>query len=336
MSNPLPSAVLQAMTPEGYRLPVIDVTHPAFRLADSPQDVEALRLSLAETEHRQRRAPLFLMRIMMRLAARRSLLLKALSQPDGGFLPGLTTYVLKLGADNLVPPYDGPIDRRLAASEMVTSMRLRLQQTASLTAQALRTDLAGASGAPLHLLNIGGGPAIDSLNALILLRQHAPELLARPITIHVLDPDSIGPAFGAAALDALAAVGGPLAGLIIRFQHTPYDWAAPAALLRLTGKLVAGGGVVGASSEGALFEYGDDDTVTANLKALKEGGARFVAGSVTRADPITQRRLANSRLKLKPRGIERFTVLARAGGFDVAEAWPALISDQVLLRPSAA
>jgi hypothetical protein len=333
MIRPLPSGVFQAMTHEGYPLPVIDVTHPAFRLADSAQDIEVLRRSLEAATGRQRGAPPFLTQILLRLAARRSRLLKALSQPEGGVLPGLVTYVLKLGADNLVPPFDSPVDHRLAASEVVASMRLRLQQTAALTAQGLRTDLAGASGAPLHLLNIGGGPAIDSLNALILLRKQAPELLARPITLHVLDPDAAGPAFGANALEALSAIGGPLAALVIHFVHTPYDWAAPEALLRLAGRLTAGGGVVAASSEGALFEYGDDDTVTANLRALKEGGARFIAGSVTRADPVTRQMLAHSRFRLKPRGIERFTALAQAGGFAVAEVRPALISDQVLLRP---
>ncbi|MDB5459604.1 MAG: hypothetical protein JWO72_1345 [Caulobacteraceae bacterium] len=336
MIHSLRSGVLQAMTPEGYRLPVIDITHPAFRLADAPEDIEALRRAWLETMRRQRWMPPPVMRLLLRLAARRSLLVKALFQPDGNVLPGLTTYVLKLGADNLVPPFDSPVDRRLAASELVVSIRLRLQQTARLTVDGLRGDLAGAARAPLALINIGGGPAIDSLNALIVLRKEAPQLLERPVTVHVLDPDSGGPAFGAAALAALSGPGGPLEGVAVQFAHVAYDWNDAAVLRRLAGDLTGAGAIVAASSEGALFEYADDDAVVANLAALKAGGAVQVTGSVTRSDPMTLRMLANSRFALKPRGIDRFAALAQTAGFTVAQVRPALISDQVLLRPQAA
>ena len=40
-----------------------------------------------------------------------------------------------------------------------------------------------------------------------------------------------------------------------------------------------------AYSEGALFEYGDDQAVIANLKALRVGGVAVVSGSVTSGDP---------------------------------------------------
>jgi hypothetical protein len=330
------SDVLEAMTAEGYRLPVIDITHPAFRLADGPQLVEALRQAWLETERAQRWTPPLLMRFLLLLAARRSLLVEALFLPEGDVLPGLTTYVLKLGADNLVPPFDSPVDRRLAASELVVSMRLRLQQTATLTAEGLRGDLARAAGAPLELINIGGGPAIDSLNALILLRKEAPQLLERSITVHVLDPDSAGPAFGANALAALAGPGGPLEGVGVRLVHVPYDWNEPAVLRRLAGALTAAGAIVAASSEGALFEYADDGAVVANLAALRAAGAVQVTGSVTRGDAMTLRILANSRFALKPRGIDRFSALAHTAGFAVAQVRPALISDQVLLRPRTA
>jgi hypothetical protein len=337
MISPVPSAptsdVLQAATLDGFRLPVIDITHPAFRLDDSPAGVAALSDAQAQIERKQGRAPKFLMRLMVRLAARKSRLVKALFSPDGDVLPGLTTYVLKLGAENLVSPYDTSMDRRLAAAGLVVSMRLRLQQTATLLAEGLRPELESRPGARLELINIAGGPAIDSLNALILLRQEAPGLLDRPITVHVLDPDTIGPAFGCNALSALTGSAGPLHGCDIGFVHIPYDWSDPGPLERLARALTGAGAIVAASSEGGLFEYGDDDEVIANLKALRAGGAVVVAGSVTRGDPATRSRLAQSRFKLKPRGIEGFAPLAQAGGFAVEDVRPALISDQVLLRP---
>ena len=244
--------VAYAPAPDGHDFPVIDVTNPAFRVDSSAEGVEALRRAhFAET--RRNRLPPFVIRAMLHLLARRSLLVRALVKPEASYLGGLTTYALKLGAENLVPPFDHPIDRRIGASAMVTSMRVRLQQTAELIAEGLRAPLGERPGASLHLVDIAGGPAMDSLNALILLRAAAPDLLTRPVTIHVLDLDDKGPRFGASALAALLAAGGPLAGLEIGFRHIAYDWNETAVLQHLLRDLPALA-VVAGSSEGGLFD----------------------------------------------------------------------------------
>jgi hypothetical protein len=276
------------------------------------------------------------LRYFMRSAAKRSLLARALLEPEGAVLPGLSTYMMKLGTDNLIPPFDSKIDRQFAAAPGVLSMRIRLQQVAKLIAQGLETDLAQRPGAALHLINIGGGTAIDSLNSLLLLRRSSPELLRRQVTVHVLDPDTNGPAFGANALAALSAEGAALAGLDVRLSHHTYNWNEVEPLRELIRKLLAEDSIVAASSEGALFEYGSDAAVVANLKALHaEGrGARVVAGSVTRADELTRHSLALTRFKLVPRGAERFADLIRDTGFSLARVEPALLSDQVQLRPA--
>jgi hypothetical protein len=324
--------VAYAPAPDGHDLPVIDVTNPAFRVDSSAAGVAALRRAHFAETRGNRLAP-FLVRAMLRLLARRSLLVRALMKPEASYLGGLTTYALKLGAENLVPPFDHPIDRRIGASAMVTSMRVRLQQTAELIAEGLRPVLRERPGAALHLVDIAGGPAMDSLNTLILLRAPAPELLARPIAIHVLDLDDRGPRFGAAALAALQAEGGPLAGVEIGFRHIAYDWNETAALARLLRDL-PDPAIIAASSEGGLFDYGSDAAVAANLDALRDGGAALVAGSVTRADELTRRSLAGARFKLVPRGVEVFAVLAGGARWHLARAAPALISDQVLLVPA--
>lgn len=325
--------ILYAPAPDGLELPVIDVTNPAFRLDGSADAVERLRRAhLAET--RRSRLPPFPMRVMLRLLARRSVVRRALVKPEASYLGGLITYVLKLGADNLVPPFDQPIDRRIAASAVVTSIRVRLQQTAELIAEGLAPALRGRPGAQLHLVDIAGGPAMDSLNALILLRVTAPELLARPVAIHVLDLDEKGPRFAAAALAALQAEGGPLAGLEIAIRHIPYDWSETALLARLLRDLAKAPAVIAASSEGGLFDYGSDEAVMANLAVLRQGRAAFVAGSVTRADDLTRRSLAGGPFKLVPRGADLFGRLAAQAGWRLARVAPALISDQVLLTPA--
>jgi hypothetical protein len=307
-----------ARTREGHDLPVIDVTDPRF-----------------DGERRRHRIPKFIMRMMLRAAARKSRLVRELFNSDASYVDGITTYVMKLSADQLVPPYDSPMDRRAAASPHVTLLRLRMQQIARLLADGLVEHLAGAAGAPLHLINVGGGPALDSVNALALLcRDHA-DLMRRPVVVHVLDSSQDGPLFGANAFEALRADGRPLHRLDAAWEHHDYDWNAPAALADLVRDLARAGCVIAASSEGALFEYGGDDAIVANLEALRAdgAGARLVAGSVTRNDEARRRMMEETRFRLIPRGLEGFAPLATRAGFTIAKAEPAWLSDQVLLRP---
>src|SRR5262249_55092524 len=153
---------------------------------------------------------------------------------------------------------------------------------------------ADAPDAPLHLVNIAGGPALDSINALIMLARAPATLIHRPITIHVLDAQEDGPTFGARALLALAAPGAPLHGLDVQFQHQAYDWNQTAPLARLLADLAACGAVIAASSEGGLFEYGTDDAIVANLTALARAGVPIVAGSVTSSSEMRKRMIAQA------------------------------------------
>lgn len=322
--------LLHALTRDGISLPVIDVTDPRFAVPDDAEGLAHLFAQAAAETRRYRRMPSFIMRFLMRRAARQSLILRALFSGDASFLDGTTTYVMKLGADNLPPPYDSPADRRVAASTPLTLLRLRTQQVAKLLADGVGAALASTPEAPLHLVNIAGGPAIDSMNALILLRQRGADP-KRPIVIHVLDGDDAGPFFGRNALAALMQNGAPLAGLAIEFDHRHYDWndvATLEALLRETH-----GAVIGASSEGGLFEYGSDDAVVANLRALREGGVHAVTGSVTSGSEQHRRNITVSRFRLHPRGLEGFAPLAERAGWKVARAEPAQLSDQVSLSP---
>ena len=330
-----PHGLATARTREGHDLPVIDVTDPHFAVQEDDGAVRALYDAFVDGERRRRRIPKFIMRAMLRRAAKQSRMVHALFASDAAYVDGMTTYVMKLGVDNLVPPYDTPMDRRLATSPHVTLLRLRTQQVARLLADGLVAHLAKAGGAPLHLINIGGGPALDSLNALVLLRRDRADLLARRIVIHVLDSGTDGPFFGANALAALRVDGRPLHGLDAAWEHRDYDWNAPAPLAHLVRDLAGAGGVIAASSEGALFEYGSDDAIVGNLAALRAAGAgaKLVAGSVTRDDETRRQMIAETRFKLIPRGLAGFAPLAARAGFAIAQAAPAGLSDQVLLRP---
>ena len=333
-SPPPPRPLLSAATRDGVILPVIDVTDPRFAIADDPDSRARLFAQSAAEEERNRRLPAFIMRFLLRRAAKRSRLLRAIFGGDASFLDGITTYVMKLGAENLPPSYDNRMDRRVAASAHLKLLRLRTQQVARLLADALAAELAQAPDAPLALVNIAGGPAIDSMNALILLRQRDAGLLRRRTVIHVLDQDDAGPFFGNNALAALMQDGAPLAGLDVSFRHRHYDWNAPASLETLLRELDATGAVVAASSEGGLFEYGSDDVVVANLTTLRAANVRAVAGSVTSDDDRRRRMMTGSRFKLHPRGVKGFAPLATGAGWRIARTESAQLSEQVLLAPS--
>jgi hypothetical protein len=328
-------AIVYAKTADNVTLPVIDITHPAFAVRDDPDSLAALRDTFIASHRRHSRIPRFMTRLLTRLAARRSPLLRAMLASDREYLDSISTYMLKLGANHLPPGFDGPMDRKIASLPHIALVRLRMQQVATLLADALVVPLQDNPGAALHLVNIAGGPALDSINAVILLATARDALLRRPIVIHVLDSQREGPTFGARALAALASAEGPLDGLDMKFRHQPYDWNDTAPLARLLGELAPQGAILAASSEGGLFEYGTDDAITANLTALAAAGVDLVAGSVTSATDIRKQIIAVTKFRLRPRGLAGFEPLAHHGGYAIAETRSAVLSEQVLLRRSA-
>src|ERR1041384_2606941 len=94
--NTAENAVAFAKTRDGLTLPVIDVTRPPFAVPDDPASLRALRDSFLEWLRQQQRIPRFLGKLLMRLATRRSRLLRVIFDSDQGYLDSITTYVMKL------------------------------------------------------------------------------------------------------------------------------------------------------------------------------------------------------------------------------------------------
>ena len=92
--------------------------------------------------------------------------------------------------------------------------------------------------------------------------------------------------------------------------------------------------VVAASSEGALFEYGSDEDITANLQALYEATPEntVVIGSLTRADATGRIMNGSSRAAIKMRGLEAFTTLIERAGWTIARSIDRPISHDVSLK----
>src|SRR3569833_895634 len=129
------NALLRAVTRDGISLPVINITQPENDNTEphnhKPKETNTQHTLFdraAEDARRHQRLPQFIMRFILRRAARQSQILRALFVGDGSFLDGITTYVMKLGAEHLPPPFDSPTDRRVAASAQLKLLRLRTQQ----------------------------------------------------------------------------------------------------------------------------------------------------------------------------------------------------------------
>jgi hypothetical protein len=306
--------VLYANTEEGVRTAVIDVTHPAFRVTATESELAAMAEQYILEAGKQREVP-----ESVREALRNSMLGRALMAASGTFVDGMTTYRLKLGPENLGEEAS-PIDRRIAASFPAFAARLRLQDMSALLAEGLVRTLAFEPHQGVCFVNIGGGAGADSWNALIhLYGEDAGLLMGKSIAIAVLDLDARGAAFGVRACEVLCASGAPLNGLDVSFQYLSYEWSDASRLRKVLEGLNAGEAACGISSEGGLFEYGSDEEIVANLKALHAGTAEdaFVVGSVTREGTVVRASLIASRVATRARTMEAFRGLCEQAGWSV-------------------
>lgn len=312
--------VCYAASDDGIELPVIDVTHPAFACELGPAELSTLIDEAVRDSATVKNTP---PEVLCAIAAQ-SILARGWVQSVGSFMSGMITYLNRLGPENLGDGYAGPIDRRMAAGLMALSFRFRLRDVARLIADALAPLVAVREDRPVHLFNIGGGPAADSLNGLILIHKEHPERLrGHRISIEVLDLDAEGPCFGSRALSALLAQNAPLGGLDATFQIVKYDWSGVAELR----KALAGVGEMGAgvcSSEGGLFDYGSDEDIVANLTVLRDATpADFVVvGSVVRDVATLDPRLKattgpQGRPLIRYLGLDAFRPLAQRAGWSV-------------------
>jgi hypothetical protein len=309
--------VFFAMTDDGLSLPVIDVTNVAFAVTTADTELAAMcgQFVLESKGWKEIPAPL-------REALQRSRLGQALIAASGTFLTGMGTYLMKLGPQNLGPEAS-PMDRQIAESFPALMTRVRLQDMARLLADGLSLTASRNSQRPLCLVNIGGGPASDSWNALIhLYAEHSDLLAGREIVISILDPDDHGAAFGIRALEALRAPRAPLHGLEIGVRHLRCRWSEVDRLREALDHLHATDAACAVSSEGALFEYGTDAEIIASLDVLHAGTApdAIMVGSVTRdGEPMRALQTAG-RTATRPRTLEAFRALAEEAGWSVQHA----------------
>jgi hypothetical protein len=191
---------------------------------------------------------------------------------------------------------------------------------ARLLADGAAQSMAASPNRPICLINIGGGPAADSWNALILLRAEHPSFFTdSPIGLAILDIDLDGPRFGGRALARLCAPGAPLGGLAISFRSIQYDWSQTIPLAGALADMHAAEAVCAISSEGGLFEYGSDEDILVNLRTLQSGTASCatIVGSVTREENPAGGTRSPGLVAARPRSMQAFRSLALKAGWAV-------------------
>jgi len=308
--------VSYAVTPDGVEVAVVDVSNPLFVPQFGANELDDIREDSMRRWSRSRRTPRFLVQFL----AKRSLLFRGTIEAADGYLSGMASYYQKLGPDLLGRGYAGRLDRKLANYIGPVCMRMRSVAMAKHLGDALAESLRAHPGRAAWLINLGGGPASDSLNALIVVRCRDRALLeGRRIRLSVLDRDDEGPAFARNCLDALTQSGGPLNGLDVDFEHQRWNWANPDSLLGWFQRHAIADDAVAVSTEGALFEYGSDAEIVENLNLLRGAVSRDVGvvGSVFRDVPVTRMVKELGRLTLKPRNRDVFSLLIRQAGWRI-------------------
>lgn len=314
MASTLNANILYAAHEGGTELAVVDITHPAFAVAVTDDELAAMAdRHIVELAQQRAMAP------AIQQALEQSQIGRSLRAASGSYLAGMPTYILKLGPENLGAAETNPIDRHIVASFPAFALRVRLQDMARLLADGLAGMRLDARR-QVRLINIAGGPASDSWNALILLQAERPELLAgREVVIAMLDLDETGPAFGQRALAALRTPGAPLNGLDVAVRRVHYGWSDASRLRQALDELDAGEAACAISSEGGLFEYGTDAEIVANLGELHAGTAAdaVMVGSVTRESELMRVSQGLHGILLHPRTVHAFRALAAEAGWTV-------------------
>ena len=173
---------------------------------------------------------------------------------------------------------------------------------------------------------------------MLIHREHPDWLAGRRISIHVLDLDREGATFGSRAAAALLGEGGPLHGLALPFEHIAYNWGDASGLSRVLDRLEPDA-VVAGSTEGALFDYGSDEEIVANLTALRgvTPDDFVMVGSVVRDEKSLDPRMRGAvamadRPAIRYLGLDAFRSLALAAGWAVDRSLESVAHHVVSLR----
>ena len=272
-----------AFTINGVELPVLDITHPYFVASIDDNKLKKMLPYVEKNAERNaekfNKIPFFIKNFL----AKRSFALAELLQGEKGetFATGISTLMMKLGPHLIGKGKKRFWDRQVNKGFGALVIRMRVRDISKCQAEAIIPLLKKSNEKDICFINIAGGAASDSINALFIIQKEAPELLMnRKIEINVLDIDAFGPAFADRCIAALQEPGGKFHDLNISFRRIYYDWNDTAKLEELLSDRKDWLQIC--SSEGGLFEYCSDEVIGQNLDSLYKHSSEdiIVAGSL--------------------------------------------------------
>lgn len=268
INNKLPG-LTYAFTLNGIELPVLDITHPAFISSIDEEKLKKLipyvEKNAEKNAERFNKIPLFIKKYFIK----HSFAMAELLQNETSFATGISTLMMKLGPNLIGKGIKRFWDRSVSRGFGSLIIRMRLRDISKCLADSIIPILHKFPGKNLCFINIAGGSASDSINALFLIQKDYPSLLKnRKIEINILDIDIYGPAFAEQCINALKLPGHKFGELDISFRHILYDWNNTQKLLDLLNERKEWLQIC--SSEGGLFEYCSDEVIIRNLKVLYE------------------------------------------------------------------
>ncbi|MCX6227003.1 MAG: hypothetical protein NTV01_20020, partial [Bacteroidia bacterium] len=160
-----------AFTANGIELPVLDITHALF--TDSINQ-EKLNMMLKDiVKHGKKRADGFnrMPGFIKNFLAKRSYIMAGflLKDTDDKFLSGISTLMLKLGPGLIGKGKRKFLDRLASQSFGAVTLRMRVRDISMLQAEVLIPQLVQSPGKNLCFVNVAGGTACDSINAIIII-----------------------------------------------------------------------------------------------------------------------------------------------------------------------
>ncbi len=305
------AGISYAFTENGIELPVLDVTHPLFMRSINDEKLgkmlNEIKLKGKERAESFNKIPAFIKNFI----AKRSYIMAGfmLKDTEDTFLSGMSTLMMKFGPGLIGSGKRKFFDRLGSEAFGAILLRMRVRDICKLQSDILEIQLMKEKNRNLCFINIAGGAACDSINALITIVKKDPSLLNnREIEINVFDIDRFGPAFAKNCVESLKSTGNYFSGLNISFNHIYYNWNDTTVLKDFL--LTRKEWLIIASSEGGLFEYASDEDIIRNLNILYDNTHKNmkIVGSAIRdvnsVDPGILASLKLTNIKARLLGVE--------------------------------
>ena len=314
-----------AFTKDGIELPVLDITHPLFVSSIDEEKLERnIREIAPEAKKRAesfKKLPLFIKRFL----SKRSFIMAGMMDMTTGneYVTGLSTMVMKLGPGFIGKGRRKLLDRLGSRAIGAVMVRMRTRDISGFLANSIKGSLKTFPGKDLCLVNIGGGTATDSLNALILVLKSDPELISgKKIELNILDVDDYGPYFAISSARELISDEGALKGISLSCRHIDYNWRDVTGLDELLKERAEW--VTLFSSEGGIFEYGEEEDIINTLRVISRntGNQTAFCGSLVKdpfnVDPVFSETLDLTTIRPMQYGQEGLKKLADKSGWKIS------------------